>query len=143
MTDTSHDDLGPTPPRATVVPTRAPEVVPVLTNADGSTRTAVVVDPTQVRRPWRSTLRTAVQVAIPTLLALGIVVPQVVQIILDEVGEAMPPRLRLALLGISACVVSAAAVVTRVMAIPKVEEFLRRWAPWLSAAPAAGSSSEG
>lgn len=135
---THHFDPTPVPAHAERVQTTAPEVVPAIVNSDGSVRTAVVVDPTQVRRPWRSTVRTAVQVAIPTLLALGVVVPQVVQVILDEVGEAMPPRLRLALLGISAGIVTAAAIVTRVMAIPYVERLLRRFklTSWLAAAPA-------
>lgn len=111
---------------------------PVAPDATSAYPVTVQVAPTQIRRPWRSTLRTAVQVAIPTLLALGVVVPQVVQVILDEVGEAMPPRLRLALLGISAGIVTAAAIVTRVMAIPQVELLLRRFklTSWLAAAPA-------
>lgn len=126
----------PLPNAAETAPAR---LVPGTTNPwDGGEVATVRVAPTQVRRPWRSTIRTAVQVAIPTLLALGVVVPQVVQVILDEVGEAMPPRLRLALLGISAGIVTAAAIVTRVMAIPQVELLLRRFklTSWLAAAPA-------
>lgn len=82
--------------------------------------------PTQVRRPWRATVRTIIQVGIPTVIALGLVVPEVVQIVLDEVGNAMPDQLRVILLAISAGVVALAAIIARVMAIPQVEDFLRR-----------------
>jgi hypothetical protein len=82
--------------------------------------------PTQVRRPWRATVRTIIQVGIPAVLALGLVVPEVVRIILEETGDAMPDQLRVILLGISAAVVATAAILTRIMAIPQVEDFLRR-----------------
>lgn len=81
--------------------------------------------PTQVRRPWRTTVRSAFQVAIPTIIVLGIVVPEAVQIILDETGTAMPEQLRGLLLAASAVIVAAAAILTRIMAIPQVEKFLR------------------
>ncbi|WP_193613175.1 hypothetical protein [Nocardioides lijunqiniae] len=123
---------------STNVPQPAAEVVPVTANPDdGSTRTAVVVSPTQVRRPWRSTARTFLQALIPTVLALGVIVPEVVKIILDETGDAMPPRLRLILLGISAGVAGVAAALARIMAIPAVEVLLRRFklTQFLAAAP--------
>ena len=81
---------------------------------------------TQVRRPWRATVRTVVQTAIPTVIVLGLVVPQVVDIVLEETGGTMPDGLRTVLLGASAVVVAAAGILTRVMAIPQVEAFLRR-----------------
>lgn len=81
---------------------------------------------TQVRRPWRATFRTVVQTAIPTIIVLGLVVPQIVDIVLEETGGTMPEGLRTVLLGASAVVVAAAGVLTRVMAIPQVEAFLRR-----------------
>jgi hypothetical protein len=95
------------------------------------------VTPTQLRRPWRATVRTFVQTLIPTVLALGVVVPEVVKIVLEETGDAMPDHLRVILLGISAACATTAAVVARVMAIPKVETLLRRFklTSWLAAAP--------
>lgn len=87
----------------------------------------VEVVPTQVRRPWRSMFRTAVQVAIPTILSLGIVVPEIVKIVMEEAGESMPAGVRLVLLGVSGAIVAIAAALSRIMAIPQVEAFLRRY----------------
>lgn len=83
--------------------------------------------PTQVRRPWRATLRTAVQAAIPALLVLGIVVPEVVDIILEEAGAAMPERLRVWLLLAAGAVTALSAALARIMAIPQVEQLLQRY----------------
>lgn len=98
--------------------------------------TPAAVTPTQVRYPWRTVRRTIVQVGIPAVLTLGIVVPQIVQIILEEAGETMPARLRVWLLGASALVTAAAAVLTRIMAIPAVDRLLASWR--LSAQPRPG-----
>lgn len=76
---------------------------------------------TQSRHPWRATLRTIFQVGIglaslaPTVIAVGglptnnVVVTQIVLV---------------------------SAAVTRIMAIPGVNDFLRKVAPWLAADPA-------
>ena len=85
--------------------------------------------PTQVDRPWRATIRTALQVGIPTLVALGIAIPLVVQAILDEATKAgveLPGWFTGALVGLAAAVTLVSAILARVMAIPGVEEFLRR-----------------
>lgn len=92
--------------------------------------------PTQVRYPWRATVRTVVQVGISSLLALGLVVPQVVQIILEEAGESMPTQVRGWLLASSAIVTAVAAALTRIMAIPAVDRGLVAWR--LSAQPRPG-----
>jgi hypothetical protein len=77
--------------------------------------------PTQVRRPWRATIRTAFQAA----LALATLIPFVVS---GVYGDAETPAL-------VTQVVLVAAAVSRVMALPQVEVFLRTFAPFLSAAP--------
>lgn len=82
--------------------------------------------PTQTEHPWRAALRTGLQAGIPTVLALGVLVPMIVEVILDELGEATPGWLRLALVGVSAAVTVTAAIVARIMALPGVEEFLRQ-----------------
>lgn len=81
----------------------------------------VNVTPTQVRRPWRSTARTVFQ----ALVALALMWPLVV----DALG--LPDW---AWVGASLAV---AAGITRVMALPSSEAFLRRFVPWLAAAPKA------
>lgn len=104
--------------------------------------TEIPAEPTQVRRPWRATARTAVQVAIPLVLALGLVVPEVVEIILDEAGANMPDKLRVVLLGAAAAVTAVAAALARIMAIPSVELFLRRYKLVSGLAARPGPSSD-
>lgn len=74
----------------------------------------------QVRRPWRSTVRTTVQV----LLALALMLP----LLVDAAGldETAPPI---------AGAIGLAAAFARVMALPQVEAFLRQFVPWLAAEP--------
>ena len=80
--------------------------------------------PTQVRFPLRAMLRTALAV----ILALGIVVPLSVEIILDEWAKAatVPEGARAWLLGASAAIVAVSAALTRIMAIPAVNDWLSR-----------------
>lgn len=78
--------------------------------------------PTQVQRPWRATVRTAFQF----LLAAAVLLPFVVE------ATGLEPEVYPWLAGLLAV----AASITRVMALPQVEDFLRRFAPWLAADPA-------
>jgi len=78
------------------------------------------VDPNQPRttqeaHPWRATARTVFQfvVALAALLPL--------------IAEELPPAPWLL------AVVAVAGTATRVMALPAVQTFLERFAPWLSA----------
>lgn len=77
--------------------------------------------PTQIRRPWRSTLRTTWQ----AFLGLCVLAP----ILVTTAG--LDPA-DLPWLGV---VLAVAAAVTRVMAIPGVEAWLRQFLPFLAAAP--------
>lgn len=81
--------------------------------------------PTQVKHPWRSTVRTGFQV----LVALASLLPYVVAQV-DVPVE-----------GLLAQVLAVAAGVTRVMAMPQVSTFLERFFPWL--APAGGTDTRG
>ena len=72
--------------------------------------------PTQMKHPWRATIRTSFQVGV----ALATLIPYVVT-------EAHIPVTA----GV-AQVVAAAAVITRVMALPSVAEFTKTCAPWLT-----------
>lgn len=82
--------------------------------------------PTQVRRPWRSTIRTVFQLVV----ALATLLPFVAAGVYQD-PDTVPAAV--------AQVLAAAAAITRVMALPQVEAFLRRFAPWLAAAPAPGN----
>ena len=81
--------------------------------------------PTQVAHPWRAALRTAVAV----LLGLALVLPIVWAIIgeeLEKVGWAIPEPVGTVVGVIIAAVTAAAAIVTRVMAIPAVSDWLTK-----------------
>jgi len=86
-------------------------VVPVATGA--------AVTPTQLRRPWRSTARTIFQATV-SLAAMWAVIVQ---------AAGLPDW---AWVGTS---IAVAGGITRVMAIPAVETWLRRFLPFLAAAP--------
>lgn len=77
------------------------------------------VTPTQVRRPWRSTARTIFQATVSLAAMWGLIVAT-----LDLPDWAW--------VGTS---IAVAGGITRVMAIPAVETWLRTWLPFLSAAP--------
>lgn len=83
---------------------------------------------TQVRRPWRATVRTIFQF----VLAAAVLLPFVVEA--SGLDPEIYPWLA-ALLGV-------AAAVTRVMALPQVEAFLARFAPWLAADPDGGPARQ-
>lgn len=104
-------------------PASVPETAPARLLAGGGHMSIVDVAPTQLRRPWRSTARTVFQLVI----ALATLLPFVAAGVYDDVDQAPV---------VVGQILTVAATITRVMALPRVEAFLRRWAPWLAAAPA-------
>lgn len=104
-------------------PILAPEAVrgPLSPSQDSAPGTVILADPTQVRRPWRATARTAFQ----ALVALCVLFP----ILVDQTGLKVEdfPWLAIPL--------AVAAGVAKIMALPQVEVFLRTFVPFLSAAP--------
>ena len=96
----------------------APEAALASTPGPGPLE-EVRVTPTQVRRPWRATARTA----FAALVALCALFPVLVET--AGLDPASFPWL--------AVPIAVAAAVTRIMALPGVEEFLRRFLPFLSA----------
>lgn len=77
--------------------------------------------PTQVKRPWRATFRTVFQ----GVVAVAAILP----LVLSTAG--IPP------VGVAAAVIAVAGALTRVMALPAVEEFLENYLPILAAKPKA------
>lgn len=75
--------------------------------------------PTQTRHPWRATART---VAAATIGALSLLPTVAVTAGIDTVPAV-------------AQAVTVAAAVTRVLALPAVDAWLRTYVPWLAAAP--------
>lgn len=139
---TEQQAVPPLKHAALLEPTTAPKAAEVVYAAvpqgespSGAVASFAAVEPTQVRRPWRATARTAFQTALVVIPLLALIVPQAIQVILDESGDALPEHFRTFLLGVSAVVVALAAIVARIMAIPAVEVLLRKYLPGLAAAP--------
>lgn len=80
------------------------------------------LEPTQTRRPWRATLRTALQVGIPTIILL----PTIIQMVIEELGPNLPPSLTAWLVAAGVFMTALASLFARLMAIPQVELLLRR-----------------
>lgn len=76
---------------------------------------------TQVRAPWKAVARTLFAV-VP---AAALLVQPVLDAVANGDGAALGPW--------AAGAISVAAAITRVLALPGVESFLRRFAPWLAA----------
>lgn len=104
---------------------QAPEAVTTQVRDNGDVSTAVLVDPTQVRRPWRSTVRTLFQ----AVVALATLLPFVAAEIYSNAADYP---------AVVAQVLTVAGGLARVMAHPKVEQFLRTFLPFLAAAPKVG-----
>jgi hypothetical protein len=81
------------------------------------------VEPTQVRHPWRATVRTV----FAAVVAFASMAPLIYQ---AATGDS-PERAT----GVAAIGLAVAGGVTRVLALPVVEQFLRRFVPFLAAQP--------
>lgn len=87
---------------------------------------------TQAANPNRAALRTALQTAIPAFLGLLVIVPQIIQEVVDGFGQHMPDGLRLWLAGAAVAITALSATIARVMAIPGVIAWTRAYLPWLA-----------
>lgn len=97
--------------------------VPEITRTASSPLQIVEVQPTQMRRPWRSTARTVFQ----AFVMMCAIAPAIYSAATQNSPELAT--------GYAAAGLAIAGAVTRVMALPKVEKFLRRFLPFLAAAP--------
>lgn len=82
--------------------------------------------PTQVANPGRATLRTIVQVGVPAFVALVLVLPLILQAIVEELGAVLPPSLTAWLVSAAAAITALAGAVARIMAIPAVNAWLAK-----------------
>lgn len=83
---------------------------------------------TQEQNPGRTVWRTIVQVGIPALVALLVLVPQIINVILKgELGAMLPASAYAWLAGAAAVLTALAATGARIMAIPGVAEWLRKY----------------
>lgn len=80
--------------------------------------------PTQVAHPGKATLRTAAAVIVAALIAVVGFGPLIIDAIIQE--PIVPETLRGALLAVSAVLVALGAIVTRIMAIPGINDLLKK-----------------
>lgn len=78
------------------------------------------------QRVWRTML----QVGVPAIVGLVGLLPMVIDAVLEQAGEVMPPGLRLWLLGAAAVLTAVSGAISKVMAIPGVDEWLRKYTPF-------------
>lgn len=88
---------------------------------DGAPGAVVLADPTQVRRPTRTAVRTLFQAFVALCVLFPILVAQT-GLDPDQVAWLAIP-------------LAVAGAVARIMSQPQVETFLRTFIPWLAAAP--------
>lgn len=81
---------------------------------------------TQVRYPWRAAVRTALAAGLAALIAF----PDIVRLLRIEHLPGVAVTMAIAM------------GVTRVMALPKVETWLDRFAPWLASEPPAHTKDD-
>lgn len=74
--------------------------------------------------------RTVLQVGVPAVLFLVVVLPAVLDVIDSELGEHLPPAFRAWMLGAAAVLTAAAAALSRIMALPVVNDWLSRFTPF-------------
>ncbi|MFC3299654.1 hypothetical protein FJV46_10765 [Arthrobacter agilis] len=89
--------------------------------------------PTQAAHPWRATLRTAVAVGIPAFAGLVLLLPLVLsELASGPLSEYLPPGFIAWLVAAAGFITAASAAITRIMAIPGVVEWFRKYLRALS-----------
>lgn len=78
--------------------------------------------PTQIRHPWKTTLRTMAQTVIALVPVLIVAVP----ILVEELGPWLPEAWAAWLAGLVAFLVALTGAASRIMAVPAVNDLLRR-----------------
>jgi hypothetical protein len=79
---------------------------------------------TQEAEPGRAVLRTFIA-QLPAIIGAVLLLPEIIQIILDGYGASLPENFRVVLLGLSGFILATTAIMTRIMASVKVNEWLR------------------
>jgi hypothetical protein len=87
---------------------------------------------TQAAFPGRAAARTAVAVGIPAFVGLLVILPLIIQAVVDGFGQHLPPEIYAWLVGSAAVITAASATLTRIAAIPGVIEWTRRYLSWLA-----------
>lgn len=85
---------------------------------------AIVPAPTNVAERVK---RTMLQVGIPAYVLLVAVLPPVLDLVLAQFGEQMPAQVTLLLAGAATALTGLAGLVTKIMALPVVNDWLSRY----------------
>jgi hypothetical protein len=88
--------------------------------------------PTQVQYPWKAFWRTALQVGPQPAVGLLIILPAILQSILDGFGRDLPPEIYVWLVGFTGSITLVASILSKVMARPDVNEWIRKYAPFFA-----------
>lgn len=83
---------------------------------------------TQQKYPWRSAVRTGVQVALGAVALLIVAIPLVV----EHLGPWLPEAWIGWLAGAVAFLTALSTLIARIMAAEPVIRFVSRWVPWLA-----------
>ena len=78
------------------------------------------MNPTQVQYPWR----TAVRTALAYIVGAGVVLPIAYGIAADQLGQYVSPEVMAGIGWTVAVIVAVSTTVTRIMAIPQVNDWL-------------------
>lgn len=81
-------------------------------------------------------LRTIVQVGPAAAVFLLVVLPEVLQMVVDSFGESLPAGLYGALVAITAGITLIAGILAKVMALPSVQGWLAKYVPMFAATKA-------
>lgn len=76
---------------------------------------------TQVAHPWKATVRTMLAAAVPTIITLV----TVINIVTDQFGVYLSPAVIGWLTGAAGFLVVLSGAITRIMAVPGVNDFLK------------------
>lgn len=87
---------------------------------------------TQAAFPIRAAIRTAVQVGLPAFIGLLLILPPIIQTVLDGFGRHLPPEMYAWLAGAAVVITAASATLARISAIPGVIEWTRKFLPFLA-----------
>ena len=85
---------------------------------------AIVPAPTNVGERVK---RTLLQVGLPALVGLVLVLPEVIGVVDAELGAHLPEGFRLWMLGLAAAITAVSGCLVKVMALPRVNDWLSRW----------------
>lgn len=90
--------------------------------------------------PVARTLRTGFAVGITALITFVGVLPEILGVIVDELGAHLPESIRLWLLAAAGLLTAVAMALTRIMAVPVVNDWLSRHTPFGTERPAVARS---